>query len=118
MNIPNKLTTTILWIARISGALILGFVLFFLIAHLFGDDESDNGFRNKREVISFLSFPVSTFLGLSLAYKWEGLGGMITILGMIGLFVVRSDLLHAPHMAIPIVPGILYTLYWLMTKNQ
>ena len=100
----NKIVTTIRWIARISGSLILAFILFFLLAHIFGEDESGNGFQNNKEVISFLFFPISTLIGLSLALKWEGLGGIITIVGMIGLFVVRPDLLNGIYMAIPIVP--------------
>ena len=118
MTDQNKITTIIRWVARILGSLILAFVLFFLLAYIFGEDESGNGFRNTKEVISFLFFPVSTFIGLSLAFKWEGLGGIITIVGIIGLFVVRPDLLNSIYMTIPIIPGVLYTIYWLMTKNK
>jgi len=117
MTNQNKITTVILWVARISGSLILAFILFFLLAHIFGEDESGNGFQNTKEVILFLFFPISTLIGLSLALKWEGLGGIITIVGMIGLFVVRPYLINGIFMAIPIVPGILYTIYWLMTKK-
>ena len=118
MTDQNKITTIIRWVARILGSLILAFVLFFLLAYIFGEDESGNGFRNTKEVISFLFFPVSTFIGLSLAFKWEGLGGIITIVGIIGLFVIRPDLLNGIYMAIPIIPGVFYTIYWLMTKNK
>lgn len=112
----NRITTAIRWIARITGSLILVFILFFLIANIFGENESGNGFQNNREVISFIFFPVFTCIGLSLALKWEGLGGTITIVAMIGLFVVRPDLLISI-MIIPIIPGILYTIYWLATKK-
>lgn len=118
MTVQNKIPTIIRWIARISGSLILAFILFFLLAHIFGEDESGNGFKNTVEVISFLFFPISTLIGLSLALKWDGLGGIITISGMIGLFVIRPDLLNGIYMTIPIIPGILYTMYWLMTKNK
>ena len=118
MTDQNKIATIIIWIARISGSLILAFMLFFLLAHIFGEEESGNGFRNTKEVISFLFFPIGTLIGLSLAFKWEGLGGIITIVGMIGLFVVRPDLLNSIYMTIPIIPGILYTIYWLITKNK
>ena len=117
MTDTKKIATTIRWIARISGSLILAFILFFLLAHIFGEDESGNGFQNTKEVILFLFFPISTLIGLSLALKWEGLGGIITIVGMIGLFVIRPDLLNVIYMLLPIVPGILYTIYWLMTKK-
>ena len=114
-----KTITFIRWTARILGSLILLFILFFLFAHLFGEEESGEGFRNTQEVIMFLFFPISTFLGLSLALKWEGLGGIITTLGIIGLFVLRPDLIpKGLYIAAPIVPGILYIMYWLMTKKS
>jgi hypothetical protein len=113
----NKIATIIRWVARISGSLIVVFILFFLLAHIFGEDESGNGFRNTKEMISFLFFPISPVIGLSLALKWDGLGGIFTIIGMIGLFVVRPDLLNHIVM-IPIIPGVLYTIYWIMTKNK
>jgi hypothetical protein len=114
----NKIATTIRWIARILASLILAFVLFFLIAHIFGKEESGNGFRNTSEFISFLFFPVSTVLGLSLAYKWEGLGGIITLSGMIGLVIIRPDLLLSFFILIPLIPGSLYTVYWLLSRAK
>ena len=114
----NKTETVTLWAARISGSLILIFILFFLFAHIFGEDESGEGFRNAKEVTIFLFFPISTVVGLSLALKWEGLGGIITTLGIIGLFFLRPDLLNGLHIAVPIIPGILYITYWLMTKKH
>lgn len=113
-----KIATIIRWIARIFGSLILAFFLFFIFAHIFGDDESGNGFQNSKEVISFLFIPISILIGLTLAFKWEGLGGIITIAGMIGFFIVRPDLLNNLFMAIPGIPGILYLVYWLMTKGK
>ena len=99
-----KIKAIVRWVARILGSLILAFVLFFLLAQIFGEDESGNGFQNTKEVISFLFFPISTLIGLSLAFKWEGLGGIITIVGMTGLFVIRPDLLNSIYMTIPIIP--------------
>lgn len=83
----------LLWTARITGSIILAFLLFFVLAHLFGTDESDNGFSSTEEILTFICFPISTIAGLSTAYKWPGLGGLITVIGCIGLFVLRSDLL-------------------------
>ena len=117
----SKIAITIRWIARISGSLILAFILFFLLAHVFGGDESGNGFQNTKEVITFLFFPISTSIGLSLALKWEGLGGIITVAGMIGLFALRPDLINNKfgiNMAIPLIPGVLYIAYWLIKKTQ
>ncbi|MCT4624373.1 MAG: hypothetical protein N4A46_12180 [Schleiferiaceae bacterium] len=109
----------ILWAARVSGTLILAFILFMALAHVFGDEESGNGFQNTREIIAFIFFPVSTVIGLSLALKWEGLGGIVTVFAMLGLIIVRPDLLGAAAILVlfPTVPGILYILYWALTKE-
>jgi hypothetical protein len=115
----HNLTATIIrWTARISGSLILAFGLFFILANVFGNDESGEGIRNAKELISFLMFPISPVIGLSIAWKWEGLGGIITTAGMVGLFIIRPDLLSSLYMGIPIIPGLLYITYWLMTKNK
>ena len=118
MIIHKKVLQAVLLTARILGSAIFAFILFFLLAHVFGNEESGDGFRNAGEVVMFLFFPISTVIGLGLALKWEGLGGFITTVGMIGLFIMRPDLLFNMYMAIPIVPGILYLIYWRFRKNQ
>ncbi|HKJ48786.1 MAG TPA: hypothetical protein VJ973_06835, partial [Christiangramia sp.] len=76
MKNQTYITKTVLWIARIWGGLILAFILFFVIAHLFSEEEaSSNAFKDPKEVISFICFPILTCIGLALAYKWPGLGG-------------------------------------------
>ena len=118
MKDQNKTATVIRWTARILGSLFLAFVLFFLIAYTFGSDESGEGFRSTGEFITFLFFPISTVIGLGLAWKWEGLGGFITVSGMVGLFSMRPDLLASPYMLVPAIPGILYGIYWQMTRTR
>lgn len=119
MKNQKKTANTIRWIARIWGSLILAFVLFFVLAHIFGDEESGEGFRNTGEVITFIFFPISSVIGLSIALKWEGLGGLITIGGIIGLFIMRFDLISNLYFIAGIAPpGILYILYWYLSKGQ
>jgi len=129
------LTKTVLWIARIWGGLILAFVLFFLIAHIVGSitesGEKVGGFANVQEVISFICFPIGTIIGLAVAYKWEGLGGLITSLGLIIMIMVQTAFGPKPeHISIVefirhysififviLPPGILYLVYWFSQKN-
>jgi len=101
---------SILWAARIWGTLILAFVLFFLIASLFG--EWGDGLRDPRELLVFLTFPCSTVIGLSIALWREGLGGLITTAGMVVAFIVRPDLIGQLFFSIGVLgPGILYLIY-------
>ncbi|MDP1623204.1 MAG: hypothetical protein Q8M08_12795 [Bacteroidales bacterium] len=114
----QKITANIIrWIARIWGTSILAFILFFLFAHIFGTEEGDNGFKNNS--ISFIFFPVSSIIGLAIALKWEGLGGLITTIGIIGFFILRFDLISDPfYICGPTPPGILYLGYWYLSKGQ
>ena len=107
--------SSVLWTARVWGSLILAFVLFFLIASLFG--EWGEGLRNPRELLVFLTFPVSTVVGLAIAWRREGLGGLITVGGMIIAFIVRPDLIRNLFFSVGVVgPGILYLAYWALTR--
>ena len=109
--------TALRWTARITGSLILVFLLFFLFGHLFGD-HGGKGFSSGKEILTFLFFPVSTIVGLALAYRWEALGGAITLVGMAGLFALRYDLLNDILMFIPAIPGLLYFLSWWFSERN
>ena len=115
----KKTANIIRWIARIWGTSILAFVLFFLFADIFGTEEGEGGgIRNVKEGISAVS-GIIAIIGLGIALKWEGLGGLLTIIGLTGLFIVRFDLLSSPYIIGGIAPpGILYLVYWYLTKGQ
>ena len=118
MKNQKKTASTIRWIARIWGSLILAFVLFFLLLHLFGNDESGEGFRSAGEVIQFLCFPISAIIGLGLAWKWEGLGGLITVGGMIVLAILRPDMIIDISTIAILIPGLLFIIYWYLSKKE
>ena len=117
MKNQTKTANIIRWIARIWGTTILAFVLFFLFANIFGSEES-GGIRDVKEAISAIS-GIIAIIGLAIALKWEGLGGLLTIIGLTGLFIVRFDLISNPYIIGGIAPpGILYLIYWYLTKGQ
>lgn len=119
MKNQKKIAVYIRWIARIWGSLVLAFVLFFMVAHLFGAEESGEGFRNTTEVLTFIFFPISSVLGLFIALKWEGLGGLIIIGGIIGLFIMRFDLISNLYFTAGLIPpGILFIFYWYLSKGK
>ena len=119
MKNQEKKANIIRWIARIWGSLILAFVLFFVLAYMFGDEGLGLNNLSKRDIITFICFPVSSVIGLSIALKNEKIGGIITTLGIIGLLIVRSDLSTNLYIMVGIVPpGILYLVYWFLSKRQ
>jgi hypothetical protein len=112
-----KTANIIRWIARIWGTTILAFVLFFLFADIFGSEES-GGIRDVKEAIVAIS-GIIAIIGLAIALKWEGLGGLLTIIGLTGLFIVRFDLVSNPYIIGGIAPpGVLYLIYWYLIKGQ
>jgi len=119
MKNQKKTANIIRWIARIWGTSILAFVLVFLFADIFGTEEGEGGgIRDVKEAISAVS-GIIAIIGLGIALKWEGLGGLLTIVGLTGLFIVRFDLLSNPYIIGGIAPpGILYLVYWYLSKGQ
>ena len=88
----EKIDPTIKWIRRIartSSVLILGVALVMLIGHLVVPEPTETDYppiENLLPVIMFLSV-----LGLGIAWRWEGLGGAISV----GVFVVHLVLYWA-----------------------
>jgi hypothetical protein len=66
----------------------------------------------------YLCFPVGTMIGLALSWKWEGLGGLITVGAIIGLFAMRPDLIpNLLFIGIGVI-GLLFMVYWVFTRGR
>ena len=118
-NLQLSLPSVIRWIARITGALILSFILFFLIAEIINNEPGSIPDRPVTDSIAFAFFPIGTLVGLCVAFKWEGPGGLILLTSLVGLLFIRPDLARsALLMSIFLTPTLLYLTYWLMTKKE
>lgn len=120
MKANRSIAIVIRWIARIWGGISLLFLLFMVGAHIIGalsGTSEGSGFVSTQEFISFLLFPISIMIGLGLAMRWEGLGGIITILGIAGFHTIRPDLILDPMIDGLAVPGLFFIIYWLIDKN-
>ena len=107
------------WVSLLVGSLVLLFILWMLIGHLVGDANGPDGmpFKDTKEVITFVLFPVCNIIGLALAYKWPLLGGGIAVASNCLLFALRPDLLFSPFLAI-LVPGLLYVGHGWLTRKR
>jgi len=109
-------TRVVRWTARIVSIIVLVFVLFFVIADLL-DNYSVEDPLPLLDKVAFIFFPLSTIVGLCMAWRWEGLGGLIIIAGLIGLLTIRPDLLSSPLLlALIAIPGMLFLLYWYLAR--
>ena len=121
-NIMNQFISILKWTARIWGSVSFLFLLFMVGAHLMGslfggEDGNASGFGSTSEFISFLFFPISTFMGLGLAILWNRVGALITICGMIGLYITRPDLMGDLMIIGIAFPSILYLWYGYLSKK-
>ena len=107
----------ILWSARVLATLALAILLFMLFSDLFGMDAMTQSLTTLTEILTFICFPLSIIIGLLLAYKWKGLGGSISVIGMIGLHILRNDLISSVTINAFAIPGLLYVIYSVWSKN-
>ena len=108
MDYQRTISRTILWIARISGTLVLAGLLFLLLGHFFKEPSLGTAY-----ILPFL-----IVIGLGLALKWEGLGGLIATLSNVIGFVQNPNLIDNPPSIIMAVPGLLYLTYWLLERQR
>jgi cbb3-type cytochrome oxidase subunit 3 len=108
------------WIARVWGTTVMAFVLFFALAHLFGDSHVDDDYiLSTSDVLSFVFLISATVLGFAVAWKWEGIGCLITLVSLIGLAIVRVDLFQTLNLiSLVVIPALLYGVYWWMNRQS
>ena len=82
-----------------------------------GSEES-NGFQSTQEVLMFICFPITTCIGLFMAFRWEGLGGLVATLSLLGLGFLDPDVFlgSSPFFIIFSIPGMLFILYWVLER--
>lgn len=113
----NVLLVTILrWVARIWSVASIALISFFIIAHVFGPEEGT--FNSLSDVVQFLFFPSGIYLGMMIAWKWEGLGGSITTGSALALDVIRPDLILDAGIIALAAPGLLFLVCWLLSRGQ
>lgn len=65
-------------------------------------------------------FPFGVILGLTLSWKWEGLGAMITIGSLIGIYItiliIRGYLPRGPFFVLFAAPGFFFLISWLLSR--
>ena len=116
----NRFVTIIRWIARIWSILSLAFLLLFFGASIFSSIGTAT-FVFK-DVLQFVFFPIGLAIGLILAWKWEGLGGIIAIASIIAfhlqMLVVHGKPDFGLFFELLTAPGILFILYWILSRKR
>lgn len=95
------------WTARISGTLM--FLLF--LAFLFGEGPPHLSRLTTTEHLQALGVG-AVFVGLPIAWKWEGLGGLVTVAGFGFLAAISSTYLHLWAFCLPALAGAVHLASW------
>jgi hypothetical protein len=104
------------WSARVLSILAVGVVLLFA----FGEGLNLSHFT-PRELVLFLFFPFGVCLGMVLAWRWEGLGGGITVASFAAFYLVHRFMSSSFPRGFAFValaaPGFLFLLCWLWARS-
>src|ERR1039457_6934055 len=104
------------WSARGLSILAMGIVLLFA----FGEGLNLSHFT-VRELVLFVFFPLGVCLGMVVAWRWEGLGGGITVASLAAFYLVHrlssSGFPRGFAFLVFAVPGILFLLCRLWTRS-
>jgi len=124
----DRVTKRIRWIARIWGTLIIGIALLVLIGYAGNwvttgkaDPHAVEGYSPIENLIP-ITLGLSV-LGLGIAWRWEGLGGVITIVFQLATFAVHHWLLSPRPYPYPLTitiatPGILFLVCWWRSRKR
>jgi len=134
-DVGDRATKWMRWVARIWGTLIVAFALLFVIGYAWNwvttgtaDPYAAEDYPPIENVPPLLA--LLSVLGLGVAWRWEGLGGAITVvcsLAALPVLLVHWPIAHdfprylvAPYgtWLIILVPGILFLICWRRSKKQ
>ena len=111
----SKLVSALGWVARIYGTFFFLFVLVFTVASLFGEE----GPGTSVDVwLEFLIYPVLFLVGLAMALKWPGIGGLLVTAIVLGIIVEEPAIRATDSMTLlQLAAGLLYLVYWYFARD-
>jgi len=116
---PTKMVTLARWVARILGTLIVVFSLFSFIADVIKQGEMPN-LDFGHGLVTFL-YNIA-LIGFLIAWRWEGLGGILSAIGILLMATVNVVWVHAGKdpgsEIIFLIPALLFIYCWWGTRKQ
>ena len=80
----------------------------------------ESGLPPGEALPGILFMPFGVVVGLILAWKWEGLGGIITLISVIGfhlfIYLQYGNPVSRIFPFLPAIPALLFIIYWYFTK--
>jgi hypothetical protein len=111
---PGTVALTLRRIARGWSIASIGFVLLIFLGEVIFP-HAEGPFR-LRDLVLFVFFPIGTCAGMILGWRWEGLGGTITIGSLLAFYaalrIMDGRFPGGPFFALVAAPGLLFLLSW------
>ena len=112
----NKTMKTLRIIARVMSAIIIGFSLIMFIGETIESNKRGTAEPlTMYTIVQLILFGI-VLLGLALAWKWELLGGILSVLAIIGIFIVNPSAILWPMFIFP-ANAILFIAVAYMSKE-
>lgn len=117
VHIPHTLASQMRAVARVTGFITAtGFLVLAL-----GDGVPRSSDLNEWEAPAQLSFLAVAVAGYLIAWRWEGIGGSLLLIGAVGLGVLASVEYHPLTSLLAclafFIPGFLFLLTWQRTQH-
>jgi hypothetical protein len=113
----TRSVTIIRWVARIIGILLMALFLFFFVA----DCLQKGRIAIESDRILMIVFLLLAFIGLSIAWKWEGIGAASAVAGLIGFNIFApATVARAGIFAVTALyglPALLFLFCWFRTRK-
>jgi len=109
--VESKTIQIIRWIARISAAIAAGLILLLFVGEVIADGIGPLSRLSPREALMMVAF-FAVWLGLILGWRWELLGGSLTVMGLIAFylldFLFSGTFPRGPYFLLLASPSILF----------
>jgi hypothetical protein len=74
-----------------------------------------------RDLVGLLFFPFGVGVGMIVAWRWEGLGGVITIGSLLAFYaalrIMDGRFPRGPWFALVAAPGVLFLVCWWLSRD-
>ena len=109
---PPMPVRAIRWTARVWSIASLGFVLLMAVGELLHPHAAAPA--TVRDLVGLLLFPGGVCVGMVLAWRWEGLGGGVTVGSLLAFYawlrILDGRFPRGPYFALVAAPGVLFLL--------
>ena len=104
------MTTAVHWTARVLSVVVVLFFGFMIVAQFVGDEEL------PPRAVTLVAIS-AILIGLMVAWRWEGVGGVIALGGYFFSALLNGQVLRTWPYALCLVAGLLFLLSWFMRRR-